>query len=115
MSYNYKNRRTGNIKVKDKLLKTLSEECSSPKELIRAVMCLKDMSSADLGKIIGKTESNINMALYKGIGLGPDMLYDLTVGLDINPTIVFRCWADWKLKCIQEARANKVNNNQTTI
>lgn len=102
------------IKVGDKLLKTLVEECSTPKELIKAVLALKGMTYADLGKIINKTARHMAVILHPNSSLGPSILYEMAVGLNINPTIVFRCWADWKLKQEQEAHA-EVNNNQTTI
>jgi hypothetical protein len=103
MEYKYKKKRTGGIKVGDKLLRNLAEECSSPKELIKAVLSLKNMTCANLGEAIGKTEKHIIVTLHKSGNLGPTMLYEISVGLNINPTIVFRCWADWKLKQEQEA------------
>lgn len=98
------------IKVGDKLLKVLAEECSTPKELIRAVLSLKGMTGTDLGKIIGKTAKHIAVTLHESGNLGSTMLYEISTGLNINPTIVFRCWADWKLKQEQEAHA-EVNKN----
>jgi hypothetical protein len=79
------------------------------------VLALKGMTGADLGKIINKTAKHIAVTLHPDSSLGPSILYEMAVGLNINPTIVFRCWADWKLELEQKAHTKVNNNNQTTI
>ena len=103
----YRSKPQINLKIKDRVLNALAEECSSPMELIKTVMTLKGMTYSDLGKIIGKTGQHLAVVLNNDT-LGSGFLYEVVEGLEINPTIVFRCWADWKLKLEQEAHA-KIN------
>ena len=90
------------IRVSDKMLKLLAEECSSPKELIDSVLRLKGMSKTDLAEIINVTHNHVVVALSPNQPLGPEVLYKMAIGLRINPTIVFRNYGDWVLKKQQE-------------
>ena len=93
---------TRSIRVSDKMLKLLAEECSSPKELIDSVLRLKGMTKTDLAEIINLDPRHVQVALSPNQSLGPTVLYKMVVGLCINPTIVFRNYGDWILKKQQE-------------
>jgi hypothetical protein len=84
------------------MLKLLAEECSSPKELIDSVLRLKGMTKTGLAEIINLDPKHVHVALSPNQSLGPEVLYKMTIGLSINPTIVFRNYGDWILKKQQE-------------
>ena len=102
------------LKNKTKLLNELAKESKNPADFIRYVMSIQDQKMSTIVEEMRMTQDHFYVCLSNirhGKSLTPKNIVDIANGLDIEPFILNRLFADHVLKEYLKRANNGINQN----